>query len=83
VAPAGHTLRRNRAPTPACSGARRLFDLGADPREVQPLRRPAPAEERLLDELAAEPPLHPARFEEPDPELMEQLRGLGYGGEDE
>jgi arylsulfatase A-like enzyme len=83
VAHDGLKLMRYREPTDASIRARRLFDLGADPREVQPLRRPAPAEERLLDELAAEPPLHPARFEEPDPELMEQLRGLGYGGEDE
>ncbi len=65
----------------AGADGRRLFDLRADPREVQPLARDPSAEERLLDS-AADPGefRFPARFEELDPERREQLDALGYGG---
>jgi hypothetical protein len=41
------------------------------------------AVETLLDELAEAKPRHAARFEEPDAALMQELRELGYGGEDD
>ncbi len=71
---------RYREPGPAQS----LFDLAADPRETKPLRRDLAGVERCLTEAAAPGDVHfEARFEPPDPELLEKLKGLGYGGEDD
>ncbi|NOT30600.1 MAG: sulfatase-like hydrolase/transferase [Planctomycetes bacterium] len=61
-----------------------LFDLATDPRESQPVQRDTAAVERCLEEAADVHGLSfPARYEPPAPELSEQLRRLGYGGEDD
>ncbi len=59
-----------------------LFDLAADPRETRPLQRDTADLERCLSEAAdAHGVVYPARFEHPAPDLFEDLRELGYGGE--
>jgi len=61
--------------------ARRLFDLGADPREVKPLRQdPTPVEALLLEAAGTHGLSFPARFEELGPELRDKLDDMGYGG---
>lgn len=77
VVHAGLKFVRYREPGPAES----WFDLAADPREARPVRRASADAQRCLAEAAGASGLSfPARFELPEPGLIEQLKDLGYGG---